>query len=301
MGVTVLFVADSEKKIPTVEITLRATKLYIVCTAWLDIMPFLEHVGTKIHYVDVDKRDDKIGGTSLVFIHGAGSSHLIWALQLREFSKDYRTIAVDLSGHGKSEDIEGTPSIEMNYAEEVGALVSHLNLDHFILVGHSMGGGVAMSYTLKENALKPKALVLVDTSSDLDLSKLRTGLLKETIQDRVYFFKARILENYTETYQLKKLDDEMRVANPLVMTRDLVACSKFNITDRLWEIDIPVFVLVGSDDDIITPAIAADFKRKIPRADIAVVKGADHIPMVEQPEEFNRLFMKFVEWVIENV
>ena len=215
--------------------------------------------------------------------------------------EDYRTIAVDLSGHGKSEDIEGTPSIEMNYAEEVGALVSHLNLDHFILVGHSMGGGVAMSYTLKENALKPKALVLVDTSSDLDLSKLRTGLLKETIQDRVYFFKARILENYTETYQLKKLDDEMRVANPLVMTRDLVACSKFNITDRLWEIDIPVFVLVGSDDDIITPAIAADFKRKIPRADIAVVKGADHIPMVEQPEEFNRLFMKFVEWVIENV
>jgi pimeloyl-ACP methyl ester carboxylesterase len=263
-------------------------------------MLFFEHFGTKIHYVDVDKREDKTDGIPLVFLHGAGASHLIWALQLREFSKDYRTIALDLSGHGRSEDIEGAPSIEMNYVEEVGSLVRHLNLDSFILVGHSMGGGVAMSYTLKENALKPKALVLVDTSSDLDLSKLRVGLLKETIQDRVYFFKARILANYTETYQLKKLYDEMNLANPLVMTRDLAACSKFNITDRLGEIDIPVFVLVGSDDDIITSTIAADLVKKLPRADIAVVKDADHVPMVEQPEEFNRLFKKFVEWVVAN-
>lgn len=263
-------------------------------------MPFFEHNGTKIHYVDVDKREDKTSGTSLVFVHGAGSSHLIWALQLKEFSQEYRSIALDLSGHGKSEDLKGEPSIEMNYADEVAALVHHLDMDSFILVGHSMGGGVVMSYTLKENVLKPNALVLVDTSCDLDLSKLRSGLLKETIQDRVYFFKSRLFEHYTQTYQLKKLDDDMRLSNPLVMTRDLAACSKFNISDRCDEIDIPVFVLVGSNDDIITPAMAAEFKKKFPRADIAVVKDADHIPMVEQPEEFNRLFRKFIEWVIKN-
>ena len=263
-------------------------------------MPFFEHNKTKIHYVDVDKRDDKTGGIPLVFVHGAGSSHLIWALQLREFSQEYRTIALDLSGHGKSEDIEGDPSIEMNYAEEVADLVRYLKLECFILVAHSMGGGVAMSYALKENVLKPKALVLVDTSSDLDLTKLRAGLVKETIEDRVYFFKGRLFNHYTDSYQLKKLDDDMRLANPLIMTRDLATCSKFNITDRVGEIDIPTFVLVGENDDIITPAMVADFEKKFPRADIAVVKGADHIPMVEQPEEFNRLFRKFIEWVIEN-
>ncbi|MHA1965598.1 MAG: alpha/beta fold hydrolase [Candidatus Thorarchaeota archaeon] len=263
-------------------------------------MPFFEHKGTKIHYVDVDKRADKTAGSPLVFVHGAGSSHLIWAFQLREFSKEYRAIALDLSGHGKSEDIEGSPSIETNYAEEVAALIRHLTLDSFILVGHSMGGGVVMTYTLKENVPRPKALVLVDTSSDLDLSKLRSGLVKETIEDRVFFFKSRLYEQYTEIYQLKKLDDAMKLANPLVMIRDLAACSKFNITDRVKEIDIPTFVLVGEDDDIITPTIAADFEKKFPRADIAVVKDADHVPMVEQPEEFNRLFRKFIEWVIEN-
>ena len=149
-------------------------------------MPFFEHNGTKIHYVDVDKREDKTSGTSLVFVHGAGSSHLIWALQLKEFSQEYRSIALDLSGHGKSEDLKGEPSIEMNYADEVAALVHHLDMDSFILVGHSMGGGVVMSYTLKENVLKPNALVLVDTSCDLDLSKLRSGLLKEPVVRTVH-------------------------------------------------------------------------------------------------------------------
>jgi len=263
-------------------------------------MPFFEHNGSKIHYVDVDKRADKTRGIPLVFVHGAGSSHLIWALQLRDFSEEYRTIALDLSGHGKSEDVAGTPSIENNFAEEVASLIRHLQLESLILVGHSMGGAVAMSYSLKENVLKPTALVLIATTSELDLSKLRAGLMKETIEDRIYFFKTRLFENYTESYQLKKLDDDMRLANPLVMNRDLAACSAFNITDRIPEIDIPTFVLVGSDDDIITPTMAAEFEKKFPRADIAVVKAADHIPMVEQPEEFNRLFKKFIEWVCEN-
>ncbi|KXH77150.1 MAG: hypothetical protein AM326_05640 [Candidatus Thorarchaeota archaeon SMTZ-45] len=263
-------------------------------------MPFFEHKGTKIHFVDVDNRTDKTSSFTLVFVHGAGSSHLIWSLQLREFSTQYRTIALDLSGHGKSEDPAVEPSIELSYVEEVAALVNHLNLENFILVAHSMGGGVVMCYTLRENVRKPKALVLVDTSSDLDLSKLRSGLVKETIEDRVFFFKSCVFENYTATYQLKKLDDDMRLANPQVLARDLSACNKFNITERLGEIDIPVFVLVGSNDDIITPAIAADFEKKLPRADIAVVKDADHIPMVEQPEEFNQLFRKFIEWVAQN-
>ena len=248
----------------------------------------------------MDKRDDKTGGTPLIFVHGARSSHLIWALQLREFSKEYRTIALDLSGHGKSEDVQGDLSIEKNFAEEVAALIRHLALDQFILVGHSMGGGVVMAYTLKPGVVKPKALVLVDTSCDLDLSKLRTGLMKETIEDRVYFFKSRLFEQYTETYQLKKLDDDMRLANPMVMSKDLAACSKFDITDRCGEIKVPVFVLVGSNDDIITPAKASEFEKRLPRSDIAVVKDADHIPMVEQPEEFNRLFRKFIEWVCKN-
>ncbi|MFW9927027.1 MAG: alpha/beta fold hydrolase, partial [Candidatus Thorarchaeota archaeon] len=78
------------------------------------------------------------------------------------------------------------------------------------------------------------------------------------------------------------------------------ACNKFDITDRLQEISIPSFVIVGENDDVITPTIANHLKTALPRADIAVVKNADHTPMQEQPAEFNRLLRKFVTWVLDN-
>ncbi|MFW9927028.1 MAG: alpha/beta fold hydrolase, partial [Candidatus Thorarchaeota archaeon] len=75
-------------------------------------MPFFENNGRRIHYVDVDHRYVKDVGVTLVLVHGAGSSHLAWALQLRDLSNDYRLVAIDLTGHGQSDDIVGDFSIE---------------------------------------------------------------------------------------------------------------------------------------------------------------------------------------------
>ncbi|MFW9808687.1 MAG: alpha/beta fold hydrolase [Candidatus Thorarchaeota archaeon] len=263
-------------------------------------MPIFENNGRNIHYVDVDNRNDKDTGIPLVLVHGAGSSHLSWSLQLRDLSKEYRMIAIDLSGHGQSDDIIGELSIEEHFVNDLDALIRKLEIDDFVCVGHSMGGVVVMSYVLKETSRKPRALVLVDTSSDIDLTKLGVGLAKDTIENRIRMFKDELFNRITDTLQVKKAEAKILSANPMVMLRDLAACNKFDITDRVREIDIPTFVIVGENDDIITPALAADFVKRFPRADIAVVKNADHIPMVEQPEEFNRLFRKFITWVDNN-
>ncbi len=263
-------------------------------------MPFFEHGKTKIHYVDVDKREDESKGLPLLFVHGAGSSHITWALQLKEFSKTNRCIAIDLSGHGQSEEIDGPVSIDPGYVLEVASLVMHLDLENFILVGHSMGGGVAMSYVLNSETVHPKALVLVDSSPDLDLTKLALGLAKEAVEDRIFLLKSQVFEDYTDTYKLKKYEDEERARNPKVMQRDLLACHKFNIKDKLANIKVPTFVLVGEDDDVILPSVVQEYEKLIPRADLAVVRGADHAPMIEQPDEFNRLLRKFLTWVEES-
>ncbi len=216
-------------------------------------MPFFEHNNVKIHYVDVDKRTDKSVGLSLLFVHGAGSSHITWALQLREFSKTNRCIAVDLSDHGKSEDIDDDVSIDPGFVLEVDSLVKHLNLENFILIGHSMGGGVAMSYVLNGGTVQPKALVVVDSSPDLDLAKLALGFAKEAVEDRVFLLRSQVFEDFTDTYKLKKYEDELRSMNLKVLQRDLLASHKFNITDKLVNIKVPTFALVGEDDDIILP------------------------------------------------
>jgi len=263
-------------------------------------MPFFHYNGLKLYYVDVGSRSDGTDGIPLLFIHGAGSSHICWALQLREFSKTNRTIAIDLSGHGESEGTDDEASIKEGYSHEIDALVHHLGLVDFIMIGHSMGGGIAMSYLLNGYEINPTAMVLVDTSPVLELSKLATGLVKETITDQLFLLKSRLFEDYNDTYKIKRYEDTVRLAHPKIMARDLRACDAFDITDRIPELDLPIFVLVGEHDDIITPAMVKEYQSLLPRSDLAIVRDADHSPMIEQPDEFNRLLRDFILWVENN-
>jgi 3-oxoadipate enol-lactonase len=263
-------------------------------------MPFFEYHKTKIHYIDVDRREDKLSGLPLLFIHGAGSSHFSWALQLVAFSKTNRCIAIDLSGHGKSDVGNGNTSIDQGFAHEVALLVEHLDLQNFILVGHSLGGGVAMSYVLNSEFRTPKALVLVDSSPDLNLPTVLPGLIIEAVEETRHLHQSAF-DDYAEKLHMKQYEKAMKHLDTVAMQRDLLACNKFDISDKVQGIEIPTFALVGEDDDIITPAIVKEYTKKMPRADLAVIRGADHVPMIEQPQEFNRLFSKFITWVQEHV
>ncbi|MFW9843725.1 MAG: alpha/beta fold hydrolase [Candidatus Thorarchaeota archaeon] len=263
-------------------------------------MPFFEYNQTKIHYVDIDKREDKSVGLPLVFIHGGGSHHFAWAFQLVAFSKTNRCVAVDLSGHGKSEVAKGEVSIGQGYACEIAALVNHLNLQDFILVGHSLGGGVAMSYTLNPEFRSPKALVLVGSSPDLKLPKVLPGLIIEAVEE-IRRREHPAFEEYAEKINLQQHRKTMVYVDTIAMQRDLRACNKFDLSDEIQDITIPTFAIVGEDDDIITPTTVNNYVKDMPYADIAVVRDSHHVPMVDQPEEFNRLFRKFITWVQDNV
>ncbi len=262
-------------------------------------MPFFDFNSNKIHYVDVDRCTDSSCGLPIVFIHGAGSSHFCWAFQLVEFSSTNRCIAIDLSGHGRSDPSETLASIENLYTHEVAHLIQHLDLPEFILVGHSMGGGVALSYILHKAFRLPKALVLVDSSPDLHLRKVTPGLVLEAIEEQRHI-KHYKFDEYAEEHDLVKYEAAMKHVDGLAMQRDLLACNAFDVSDRLNEIDLPIFALVGEDDNVIPPSVVKAYVDKFPRADLAVIRGADHIPMIQQPEEFNRLFRKFITWVQES-
>ncbi|MHA2425543.1 MAG: alpha/beta fold hydrolase, partial [Candidatus Thorarchaeota archaeon] len=114
-------------------------------------MPFFDYQDAKMHYVDLDQREDKSKGLTVLFVHGAGSSLMIWTLQLLEFRKQHRVIAVDLYGHGDSEDINYPPDIERGFTGQIKALVEYLGIENFVMIGHSMGGGVTMSYVLRDD------------------------------------------------------------------------------------------------------------------------------------------------------
>ncbi len=260
-------------------------------------MPFFEYQGAKMHYVDLDQREDKSKGLTLLFIHGAGSSLMIWTLQILEFRKNHRVIALDLYGHGDSEDIDHPPDIEEGFTGQIKALVEYLDIDDFVLVGHSMGGGVVMSYALRDDVRSPRALTLVGTSSDLDLSKIGLGLIIEALEDHTPKYDIAEISADFKTFSLINFQENATKFHPGTILKDLQACHDFDVTDRVGEIKVPSFVMVGEDDDIIPPHVAKKLETALPRAEIAMVRGGDHSPMVEAPEHFNELLQKWLNWV----
>lgn len=250
-----------------------------------------------MHYVDVDRPENPDSDIPLVLVHGAGSSHLTWALTLREFETAHRMIAIDLSGHGYSEHPGGPASIDGTYLNELRGLIDHLELERFVLVGHSMGGAVALSYVLANDCPRPNGLVLVGAAPQLELSGLLVGLAKEVIDQRIKYPRV---EDNPDALLIKQYEAQVMTFKPQIMQRDLAACRNFNVIDRLSEVDIPSFVLVGEGDDVTPPTAAKALTDGLPRADLAVIRNADHVPMLEAPDEFHRLLRKYLEWAKKN-
>ncbi|MGY5862663.1 MAG: alpha/beta hydrolase [Candidatus Thorarchaeota archaeon] len=263
-------------------------------------MPFFEHMGLRLHYVDAIPAEPVATRPTLLFIHGAGGSLILWSLQIKHFSQTHRVIALDLSGHGDSQATEEAPEIQKHYVRELTSLIQHLSLDNFVLIGHSMGGGIAMSYVLQNGVRMPRAMVLVSTSSDLDMRKRGPGVAKESIEINLFLLQGALKRIKSPEYELKQAGVKASLSHPWIMQKDLQACDHFDITDRVREITIPAFVIVGEHDDLIIPSVAKQLEESLPRADIAVIKGANHSPMIEQTEEFNRLLSKFLKWVESN-
>ena len=107
-------------------------------------MPFFKHKGLRLHYVDETPTELAATRPTLLFIHGAGGSLILWSLQVKHFGQTHRVIALDLSGHGDSQATEEAPEIQNQFVGELTSLIQHLSLDNFVLIEPSMGGGIAM-------------------------------------------------------------------------------------------------------------------------------------------------------------
>lgn len=130
-------------------------------------------------------------GKALIFLHGFLENRQMWAPVLEALPNSYRKITLDLPGHGKSDNLAYVHSME-EMAEVVMALVKHLRLKKFTLIGHSMGGYVALALADKypDNL---KALVLMNSNSRAD------SLEKQMNRDRAISLVKRNPKSYVRS------------------------------------------------------------------------------------------------------
>lgn len=240
------------------------------------------------------------GPLTLVFLHYFGGSAREWQDVMNQLSDQYRCIAIDLRGHGDS-DAPSVDSPETGYAvddmaDDVANLLSIRNVDDFVLIGHSMSGKVALALASRQPA-KLQSLLLVSPSPpvpepipDGERQKLFAGYGQ-------WLAAEQMVKNITaipvpEATRKQIISDSLRTAKP-AWDAWLLRGSNEDISARMPFVNVPVRIIVGSDDHALPPDVQT--KMTLPYltdVTLKIIDGAGHLLPWEVPNELAKFIWK---------
>jgi len=254
-------------------------------------METVTHQGRATAYRRSDRGGD---GTPLLLVHGSGGARGVWKSQFR-LADDRPVAALDLSGHGESDDVDadagyGTLSA---YADDVIAVAEET--DAGVLVGNSLGGAVVMHAVL-DRGIDPEGVVLAGTGARLSVNQDLLRWLATDFDRAVEFLHGpgRLFDDPDD--ELVELSAAaMRDCGRAVTERDFRTCHAFDERDRVSEIDVPALAVVGEHDRLTPPWFHEYLADELPDAALAVVEDAAHLAMLEQPQAFNAALENFLD------
>ncbi len=234
----------------------------------------------------------------LVLIHGWAASHKFWKYSLTAFSPRWRVIAPDLPGFGLSEKPSRDYSVE-GLAAWLGKFLDALKLDRVTLVGHSMGGTIALIYTLDH----PERIEKLAVSNPVIVGK--TAFTKRTRAcmlpgiRSLLFLLARVgpIRRWVgrDFSYVQRLDEDLArdvIRGSYEATfASLGSTARTDLRARLGS-SLPVPTLsIGTDHDML---VAPDQYGLVPAQKKVCIPETGHIPMIERPAEFNRALNEFL-------
>lgn len=252
-------------------------------------MPTVRLGGDEIFYADRGR------GAPVLFVHGAGGNHRNWLHQVQNLPAG-RRIAVDLPGHGRSQG-PGRSSI-VGYAEFALNFADALQLDRFVIAGHSMGGAVALQLAL-DHGPRLRSLVLVDTGARLRVLPRFLAGIRDAVASAIRMWAEWSFSDRADKSLIREAIRDLSAVDPRVFHQDLVACDSFDVMERLSEIQLPTLVLCGTEDRLTPPKYARHLRDHITGAQLALIEGAGHMVMYEKPEEVTQTVAAFLERLSE--
>ncbi len=251
-------------------------------------MPETTVHGCNVHFQDTVRSMPR----TIVFVHGAGSSHRIWRDQWAGLKGTARLVIPDLPGHAES---SGTAreSVE-EYAAWLADFIADLELRNFVLAGHSLGGAVALSAALS-GIRGLDALVLVGTGAKLRVSPIIFEGLANRFLEFAPEFVDLLLAKDGGAALKEELAAQVMSTRPAVFLADFRACDAFDVRDKVGAIRVPTLIVNG-DDDRLTPLKYGEFlATAIPGAVLKIMHGAGHVAMLEKPADVNNVVASFIQ------
>lgn len=238
--------------------------------------------------------DGGSGGLPVVFVHSLAGNSTHWAVQLAHLRRDRRAVALDLRGHGRSEPPKNGDYTIAAMAGDIAAVVDTLGIGRFVLVGHSMGGGVALAYA-GAHPDRVAGLVLVDPIGD--------GKQIPPAEAKAYL--AGFESNYDSTsqgYWTTVAGPDSAVRKRLLA--DLEATPREAVVQVLRDVmqfdpDPALARYSGPKLSIVTPHnnMPSSLHRLGTGFPHRMVEGTGHWIQLDKPEEFNRLLDDFLQRV----
>jgi non-heme chloroperoxidase len=258
------------------------------------------------YYVNVDQgvnlyvEDINPGGSkTIIFLHGWPLSHKQFEYQFNVLpSLGYRCIGIDWRGFGNSDKPFQGYTLD-RLADDIRNVIDVLQLNNFILAGHSTGGAIAIRYTARHNSYGVSNLVLIDAAAPVGFANKENAnqMLKQALNDR-----PKLMREITDTFFFQYITNPFSdwffqlgiqaagwsTAAIVVMLRDE------NVYDDLPKISVPTLIVHGIHDNVIPFSQAQEVNQKIRDSQLIPFQYSGHGSFWEERDKFNQLLSQFI-------
>ena len=255
--------------------------------------------GHTVHYRDEGRNNSK----TVVLLHGFLQSLDVWSSYVLTYMSRYRVVTIDLPGHGQTDTFGEIHT--MNFmAKVVRDVLSHIGVERCVMIGHSMGGYVALAFA----DLFPymlRGLGLVNSHALADSEEKRSE--REEVCRMVFDNKARFIVDFVPhlfsesrreemSQDIKYLNDQcLETSAESIVAAQLGMARRPSRTNVLEELEVPVLMIHGKDDDRLLPEVAAAQALLPRRAEMIMLDRVGHMSFLEERDYVKARIANFID------
>ncbi|MFN3372672.1 MAG: alpha/beta fold hydrolase [Chloroflexus sp.] len=237
-------------------------------------------------------------GPPLICIHGAGGSARHWGLVIEPLATVAQVYAVDLPGHGRSP--ASFPITIASYVQAIIALHTALALPPAIVLGHSMGGAIALQLAVEAPQMVA-GLGLIGSAARLRVAPtLLASLAGDAVarQEAIALLVNWLFSPAADPALAAEAAADYTVLDPAILLADLQACDGFDIRPQLAAIHCPALVVTGADDTLTPPKLGAELAAGL-GVEHHLLANVGHMPMLETPSQLSQLLRSWIKALAE--